>query len=122
MRDVLEHLDNTVAILEEIHRVCRGGARVEITVPHFSSHNTFVDPTHRRAFSALTFEHFAEGHRLGYYTSCRYRILRRQIVFHPSWVNKIVWRLANRFPESYERRWAWIFPAWFLSVELEVVK
>ena len=33
-----------------------------------------------------------------------------------------VWRLANRFPAAYERRGAWIFPAWFLYVELEVVK
>ena len=37
-------------------------------------------------------------------------------------VNKLVWRLANRYPEAYERRWAWVFPAFFLSFELEVVK
>jgi len=37
-------------------------------------------------------------------------------------VNRLVFRLANRFPERYERRWAWMFPAWFLYYELEVVK
>jgi hypothetical protein len=33
-----------------------------------------------------------------------------------------VWRLANRYPAAYERRWAWIFPAWYLYFELEVDK
>jgi len=37
-------------------------------------------------------------------------------------VNKLVRRLANRYPAAYERRWTWIFPAWFLYFELEVVK
>lgn len=26
------------------------------------------------------------------------------------------------WPLAYEQRWAWILPAWFLSVDLEVVK
>src|SRR5271154_196325 len=33
--DVIEHLEDTVAVMEEIHRVCRDGAIVRITVPHF---------------------------------------------------------------------------------------
>ena len=43
-------------------------------------------------------------------------------MFRPSAVNTLIWRLANRFPVRYERRWAWLFPAWFLYFELEVVK
>src|SRR4051794_35623049 len=41
--DILEHLDDVVGTLEEIHRVCRAGAKVSITVPHFSSANAFID-------------------------------------------------------------------------------
>jgi hypothetical protein len=37
-------------------------------------------------------------------------------------VNKLVWRLARRAPAAYERRYAWMFPAWFLSFELVVIK
>ena len=55
MRDVLEHLDDTLAVVEEIHRVCKPGAQVHIVVPHFSSNGAFTDPTHKRLFSALTF-------------------------------------------------------------------
>ena len=37
-------------------------------------------------------------------------------------VNRVIFRLANRWPQEYERRWAWMFPAWFLYVELEALK
>src|ERR1700749_708892 len=120
--DVVEHLDDTLAAFEEIHRVCRDGATVKITVPHYSSPEAFTDPTHRRFFAYNTFEYFDEASELSYYTRARFRARSRNIVFMPSLVNKLVWRLANRFPARYERSWAWIFPAWFLSVELEVLK
>ena len=37
MNHVFEHLDRPVAVTEEIWRVCRPGARVEVRGPHFSS-------------------------------------------------------------------------------------
>jgi len=122
IRDVLEHLDDTLAVLEEIYRVCKSGARVHIVVPHFSSNGAFTDPTHKRFFSALTFDYLTEGHPQNFYTAARFRIDTRQIVFRQTVLNKVVWRLANRFPEAYENAWAWIFPAWFISVELTVMK
>lgn len=121
--DVLEHLDDVVAALEEIHRVSRDGAVVRITLPHFSCANAFTDPTHRHHFGRHSFACFTDGDdEHSYYTRARFRERALEIVFHPSLLNKLVWRLANRFPAAYERRWAWVFPAWFLSVELEVVK
>jgi SAM-dependent methyltransferase len=51
LADSLEHLEDVVATMEEIHRVCRHGAVVRITTPHFSSANSFTDPTHRHHFS-----------------------------------------------------------------------
>lgn len=120
--DVIEHLDNVVGAMEEIHRVCRQGARVMITVPHFSSANAFTDPTHRHQFSLFTFDYFQDGHELAFYSGARFRRTHSQIVFYPSLLNKLVHRLANRLPQAYEQRWAWMFPAWFLSIELEAVK
>ena len=121
-QDVIEHLSETVQVMEEIHRVCRNGARVHVTVPHFSSGNAYTDPTHRRLFGYFSFDYFDETHVFGFYSAARFRRTRAQIVFYPTLLNKLVRRLANRWPLAYERRWAWIFPAWFLSIELEVVK
>lgn len=120
--DVVEHLTDVVRAMEEIHRVCRPGAVVKITVPHFSCANAFTDPTHRHYFSHASFNYFTGDNEFGFYTDRRFRRQRAEIVFAPTLVNKLVWRLARRNPAEYERRWAWMFPAWFLSFELEVVK
>jgi SAM-dependent methyltransferase len=120
--DVLEHLDDLVAVMEEIHRVCLPGAVLRLSVPHFSCVNAFTDITHRHFFSSASFGYFTGENELSFYSRCRFRRLRSQIVFYPTLLNRLVCRIANRFPTAYERRWAWLFPAWFLSVDLEVVK
>jgi len=120
--DVIEHLDNVVAAMEEIHRVCRGGAVVKITVPHYSCCNAFTDITHRHYFSVRSFDYFTGNNEFGFYTDHRFSKARAEIIFLPSLLNKVVWRLASRFPSQYERRWAWMFPAWYLYFELIVIK
>lgn len=122
MQDSLEHLRDVVAVMEEVHRVCINGALVRIATPHFSSSNSFTDPTHLHHFGYFSFDYFTGDHEFDFYTGRRFRRRKVEIVFHPTPVNKLIWRIANRYPQGYERRWAWIFPAWFLSVELEAVK
>jgi SAM-dependent methyltransferase len=120
--DVLEHLDDVMGTMEEIHRICRPGAMVYLTMPHFTSSNAFTDITHRHQFGWFSFHYFTGEHEFSYYTRVRFKRRRTELVFHATLANKLVWRLANRYPEQYERRWGWMFPAWFLSVEMEVVK
>jgi SAM-dependent methyltransferase len=120
--DVIEHLDDVVRAMEEIHRVAAPDAVVKITVPHYSCANAFTDITHRHYFSAASFNYFTGDNEFDFYTESRFRKQAANIVFAPSLVNKVVHRLANRYTAAYERRWAWLFPAWFLYVELVVVK
>lgn len=120
--DVIEHLDDVPATMEELHRICRHRATIEIAVPHFSSANAFSDPTHRHFFSHATFRYFEDSHPLAFYSAARFRVERCNLIFSPSLVNRVVSHVANRYPDAYESRWAWIFPAWFLSVRLSVVK
>ena len=120
--DILEHCSDNVATMEEIYRVCQSGAVVRITTPHFSSANSFTDPTHRHHFGFFSFHYFTGEHDFDFYTDKKFRRRHAQIVFHPGLVNMLIWRLANRYPQAYERRWAWMFPAWFMNFELEVVK
>lgn len=120
--DVLEHLADVVRVMEEIHRIGRPGCLVRIATPHFSSANSFTDPTHRHHFGFRSFDYFTGDNQWGFYTEARFRKRRAEIVFQPTLLNKVVLRLARRWPDAWERRFAWMFPAWFLSVELEVVK
>jgi hypothetical protein len=120
--DVLEHLDNFILAMEEIHRVCQDKAVVRITVPHFSSPEAYTDPTHRRYMGYFSLDYFTGEREIEFYTRARFKKLYSRMIFFPSLVNKLVWRLANRYPAAYERRWAWMFPAWYLYFELEVQK
>lgn len=120
--DVIEHLGDIVRVMEEIHRVCEDGACVRITVPHFSCNNAFTDPTHRHYFSYFSFNYFTGEHEFSFYTDRRFRLKGRNLIFSRSLLNRLVGKLANRFPAAYERRWAWVFPARFLYFELTVVK
>jgi hypothetical protein len=120
--DLIEHLGDTIRTLEEIHRICRNGAVVRITLPHFSCANAYTDPTHRHYFGRFSFDYFTGENELPFYTRARFRRRWSQIIFYPTLVNKIVRRFAGRYPAAYERRWAWMFPAWFLYFELEVLK
>jgi hypothetical protein len=120
--DVIEHLQDVLKPFEELHRICLPNARIYVTVPHFSCANAFTDPTHRHYFGYQSFHYLTGEHQHGHYSDVRFRRRETKIVFQPTLANKVVHRLANTWPIDYESRWAWMFPAWFLFVHLEVVK
>jgi hypothetical protein len=120
--DVLEHLTNLIAVMEEIHRVCEDGALVRITTPHFSCANSYTDLTHRHHFGFFSLDHFTGQSSNDFYTRCRFQMVSRKMRFYPSLANKVVRKLAEWKPQTYERSWAWTFPAWFLYFELAVLK
>lgn len=120
--DVIEHAADLVALMEEIHRVLRAGGVLRLTTPHFSSANAYTDPTHRRALGLRSFLYFVDGHPLAYYSRARFRLRTRTLIFKGRLLGRLLARLARRWPALYEDRLAWIFPAWFMYVELEAVK
>lgn len=120
--EVIEHLDEPLKVMEEIRRVCSHGAVVEITVPHFSSANAFTDPTHKHYFGLHTFGFFTAE---GFFPDVRqgtFKVQKNYLFFHPGLFSRLYSFLANRFPKQYEQRWAWIFPGWFMGINLEVEK
>ena len=62
----IEHVDNVVGFMAECHRILKPGGVLQIVTPHFSSANSYGDPTHRRHLSAFWYERFMEG---GYLSS-----------------------------------------------------
>ena len=101
--DVLEHL-NYIPLLKECHHILLPGGRVRIEVPHFTSSNNYVDPTHRNMFSIKTFNFFCaetfEGKGRGYYFDFTFsKIADKQITFHAGKIyayNKLTEWLVNR--------------------------
>ena len=56
--DVLEHLTDTVAFMDECWRILKPGGALKVRVPHYQSEDAWRDPTHKRAFHPDTFQYF----------------------------------------------------------------
>ena len=80
MKDVLEHLPDTVRTMEELYRICTPGARLYIAVPYWNCFEAITDPTHVRFFNEFTFEFFDPTCRRcqnrPYYSIARFKIER----------------------------------------------
>ena len=53
---VLEHLDNVPRVMEELWRICKNNAIIEIFVPYWNHVTSYNDPTHKRHLNTGAFE------------------------------------------------------------------
>jgi SAM-dependent methyltransferase len=121
--DVIEHLSEIPRVIEEFHRILKPDGVLQIATPHFSSANSYVDPTHKWHLSYFSFDYFCGTHEPSYYSAAKYQMKSRCINFGGGpFMRSVVSPWANRFPKSYEERFAWMFPAWFLQFELQAIK
>jgi SAM-dependent methyltransferase len=124
MSHIIEHVRDVNRTMAEIHRVGRNGADVFVVTPHFSSHNSYTDPTHVRHLAGRSFQYFT-GEDFASFTgsNVRFSIEGLDLTFGKNFVLDGVggW-LARRNLEWYERHAAWIFPAQDIRCHLKVRK
>lgn len=120
---ILEHLNDIVEVMRELHRITKARGKIKVRVPYFSSVDAFTDPTHRRFFTSHSFDYFTEAGEYSFYTDFKFKVLQRKINFGRR--GKVLPGLAffvNHFPDFYERSLSYLFPAQTIDFELEVVK
>jgi len=49
---VIEHLWDTLKVLNELHRICKKGGKIYIRVPHKSGNAAWGNPDHKKCFSS----------------------------------------------------------------------
>ncbi len=76
---VLEHLDNPLRTIEEMHRILKNGGILYMRVPHFSSMAAFSDITHKRPFGYSSFDIFEDTNPSHYYTKVNFKIVKKEI-------------------------------------------
>jgi SAM-dependent methyltransferase len=113
-RDILEHVDY-IPLMGELHRILKAGGILRIRVPHFTSENNFVDPTHKHRFSIRTFEFFVKGSEIGkdYYFDTHFREIRHSHITFEKGIllyNHLVEPVVNS-----SRRLKYVFECTFLS-------
>jgi SAM-dependent methyltransferase len=118
---LLEHIHDLEALLAELARIGKPGARIHVLVPYFSCVGAFGDPTHVRFFTYYTFDHFTEDpSRHTWFSGTRFRIARRKIGFGRLFrLLGVAW-WANRWPHIYENFFAFTLPARTLEIDLIV--
>jgi SAM-dependent methyltransferase len=137
-RHTLEHIENFLPLMQEIHRVLAPDGKIEIIVPHFSSTLGYSDPTHVRFFGLYTMYYFSDEEDQpalrkvpAFYTSFRFRVESVEIRFY-HWGNFVQWRLGRfmtRFWNKsfkrlhfYETQLAYLYPADEIRYVLSPVK
>lgn len=125
--NVLEHLDDVMSVMEEIHRICKPGAMVKIIVPYFRSPWAYIDPTHKHYFTVDSFAYFDPEHSicLKYdYTLSRFSVER--IIFNETIPGRIFKRImkkiANRWPNRYEIYLSHLYPLDDITYYLKAIK
>ena len=127
-QDVLEHID-CIPVLKDLHRILKKDGTLRIRVPHFTSKNNFIDPTHKKLFSVNTWDFFAtrtltrtkhiETEKRYYFDFSFEKIVSRRITFEKSstlfFYNRLAERLFNCTPgiqQFYESTFlSRLFPA-----------
>jgi SAM-dependent methyltransferase len=129
-KDVLEHVDDFIGAVQQIHRILAPGGTLSIRMPFANSVHHHTDPTHKRAATSRTMDYFVPGTHLGRYgysdaafqlDSFRYH---REMVVPKGWKGLVRWwdskllRFLERHHDTYEHYWMGIFPVHSIEFEL----
>lgn len=76
--NVLEHIENPVRVIEELHRITAKNGKVTIRVPYYNSKDMGTDPTHKNFFSENSLDYFDPSKKhckeRPYYSTARFNI------------------------------------------------
>ena len=125
-RNILEHVEY-IPVLKELNRILKEGGSLVITVPHFTSVDNFIDPTHKKMFSWRTFFFFSKQswQNRSYYFDFSFSSIKEisvrfnKGVFFYNYLVEPVVNLHPRIKDVYEITFlSRLFPAQYLHVHL----
>ncbi len=124
MSHIIEHVEDVTTAMAEVHRVAKNGAEVFIVTPHFSSHNSYIDPTHRRHLAVRSFEYFrAQDFPTFVGFPVAFEVREVRLTFGGNLILDNLGRVISGLSLNwYERHAAWIFPAQDIHCILRVRK
>lgn len=120
----LEHPDDFMKCVVELHRIAKPNALIKVLVPHYSGPDAYRDPTHKTFFSYITFDFFAEGtsYRSPYNGLLKIENRMFGVPENTGVIKTIFKMIFNAIPNFYERYLCWIFPTKTMYYELRVLK
>lgn len=125
--NILEHLDDVIQVMTELHRISKPNGLIEITVPFFPHRNANTDPTHKHWFGVHSFDYFINGTSLGEFQYSPIQFKLQSVEFdkgieHRHFFDSFLVWFANGNKDFYENRLSNIFPLAQLTFRLVTVK
>ncbi|MCK4912768.1 MAG: class I SAM-dependent methyltransferase [Candidatus Omnitrophica bacterium] len=123
-KHVIEHLNDVIKAMEEIHRILKKGGIVKIYTPHMSNIMSFRDPTHKWHFTCGSFDYFIEGLQKNQvsYTDISFKLVKKRLTFTNNIVGPLAKSISKLSMETYEKHFCRMFPAKELYLEMQAVK
>jgi SAM-dependent methyltransferase len=105
MDNVIEHLDDVIKVMEELHRILKVGGRLRILVPYAKTDWALQDPTHKHYFTEQSFNYFLADNPYNFYSKCRFRLHQARLYGDST---NIMHKLRNLLPlKKYLRYFFW---------------
>ena len=125
--NVIEHLNDTMKTMEELHRITKPNGTIYILCPHFSDAAAFSDPTHKSFFSSRTFDYFIRGKEMekdyGFYKDFRFSLEKMLIQLVPFFrYIPFLLLLINKYPVFWEKNFSFVIRGEGIFYKLKVLK
>jgi SAM-dependent methyltransferase len=72
---VLEHIQNYMGLMNDIHRVSKPNGIINVLAPYYKYEGSYRDPTHVRFFTEHSFDYFQDGVKFSHYCKARFKVL-----------------------------------------------
>jgi SAM-dependent methyltransferase len=120
----LEHQPDILRAMAEVHRIAKGGAEVVIVTPHYTSADSYTDPTHLHHLAFHSFDYFTQADFRDFtYHAGGFRMLDRRLTFGGNLLlDNLARCCAALSVDFYEKHLAWMLPARNIICRLQVVK
>lgn len=133
---ILEHLNNFHDTVNELYRISKPGALIEVYAPFFLNTKYFGEPDHKIPFSIRTFDNYEYigerrlrfyekwklEHRTNYQSGASFQILQKKFITSRFPVLRWMDFIVNIEPVIYERFFAGIFSPEEVYFLLKVIK
>ena len=108
---VIEHLDDVLAVVAELYRIARPGALIRLDTPHYSDIASYTDPTHKHHLTTESFAYFT-GQRpdFDFYSQVRLRPRAIRVTMLKLWRAlgfELMVNSCNRYPRLRFLRRFW---------------
>jgi len=100
-RHVIEHVENVLDVVAELHRIARPGGVIKLLAPHYTNPDWPTDPTHRTHLNSFSFRCFTDEEPLfPFYTSVRLSPKRIHVTVLNLW-KYLGWELLINLDERW---------------------